>query len=538
MNRLALSSLTALAVASSGVWVACSSNGTVATGTDAGATKDAGTTEAGFDANVPSDGGVQLALACTDSIASVYGDPGAGFASLAAGTIIHCAYDRDISLAELTTLEQNNLPGDDPPALNEGYQGKPFTSGVRVYRISYRTERGDPANSPGYSSAEVLIPDTPRAADLPIIVASHGSRGQAGVCTASEENDAGSAVNPDYDALGLPLAGLGYVVILPDLAGYANFGAPGNPPSAYGEAQDVGKSTLDGARALIQLVSQGASKKVVMVGHSQGGQTEYAAVAIAATYAPDLQLVAAAAFSPLWVSQLSWGALLFEPSTYPVAEYGGTNAVSVWYHYTHSILLDGPDAGLEVFAPAAGPQIQKFVNNDCWDSWGDLEEAGANASDFFAPSFVSSVAKPAATNAVCPSGDTTCSTWIARYEADRPHISSTIPFLIWYGGDDDTIPPGRMACVIQRLGPPTADYPGGDNVNLTFCLDPSWGHSGILRAHASDVADWIGAQVLGEPAPAPCKYNQSNLLLDSEGGLSPGDDGGYLIPCETPPSNN
>jgi pimeloyl-ACP methyl ester carboxylesterase len=535
MKRLLLASTTVLLTASSGLWVACSnSSGGNATGaTDAGAKTEAGLVDAG----VAGDGGVQLALACGDPIASVYGDPGASFAQLMPGQIIHCAYDKDISIPALTTILQNDV-GNDPPGKPTGYVGKPMTSSVSVYRVSYRTERGDPASSPGYSSAELLIPDTPRAPNLPILVASHGSRGQAGVCTASEETDAGWDVNGDYDALGLPLAGLGYVVILPDLAGYANFGAPGNPPSAYADTLDVGRSTLDGARALKNLVTSGLSDNVVMVGHSQGGQTAYSAIAIASSYAPELNLIAAAAYTPLWISQASWGGLLFEASTYPVATDPGTNGVSVWYHYTHGALLDGPDSGTEMFSSAAAAQISTFVNNDCFGEWTDLENAGAIATDFYDPAFVASIAKPAALGYPCASGDTTCATWIARYAADRPHLSTgKMPFLIWYGGQDQTIPPGRMACVIQRLGPPSADYPGGDNVNLTFCLDPPYAHQGIVRVHASDVADWIAAQALGEAQPPPCQYNQSDLIVNEAGVIDPTDDGGILIPCETPPPN-
>src|SRR5438132_342793 len=73
----------------------------------------------------------------------------------------------------------------------EGYQGKPFTSGAHVYRILYRTERGDAANSAGYSSAIVYVPDTPRTGPAPVVVASHGSRGQAAKCAPSKGDPAG-----------------------------------------------------------------------------------------------------------------------------------------------------------------------------------------------------------------------------------------------------------------------------------------------------------------------------------------------------------
>ena len=67
------------------------------------------------------------------------------------------------------------------------------------------------------------------------------------------------------------MVGAGFPIIVPDLAGYANFGAAGNPISGYAAAADVGKSTLDGARALAKMFPRAFSGKVALVGHSQGG---------------------------------------------------------------------------------------------------------------------------------------------------------------------------------------------------------------------------------------------------------------------------
>src|SRR5438045_402319 len=83
--------------------------------------------------------GVKLEIACTDSIASIYADPGALPADK--GAIIHCAKDKDITANEIQAL-----------LTSEGTTIRPVTSGAHVYRILYRTERGDAANTPGYSS--------------------------------------------------------------------------------------------------------------------------------------------------------------------------------------------------------------------------------------------------------------------------------------------------------------------------------------------------------------------------------------------------
>ena len=74
-------------------------------------------------------------------------------------------------------------------------------------------------------------------------------------------------------------ASLSYAVLAPDLAGYANFGAAGNPPSAYDDALDVGRSTVDGVRALRNVIPHSLTAQVVLTGHSQGGYTAMAGLA-------------------------------------------------------------------------------------------------------------------------------------------------------------------------------------------------------------------------------------------------------------------
>jgi predicted esterase len=75
----------------------------------------------------------------------------------------------------------------------------------------------------------------------------------------------------------------------------------------------------------------------------------------------------------------------------------------------------------------------------------------------------------------------------------RQHLTTKVPVLVEYGSADDTIPPGRMACVIDRFKQ--------DKVPYTFCLRPGFGHEGILRQAGSDVVDGIASQTMGEPAP-------------------------------------
>src|SRR5258706_15058254 len=111
-----------------------------------------------------------VALACADTVASVYDTP----VGLPAwdpshrGDVVKCARDRSLSAAEVNAA-----------ATGGGYVGPPLQSGVTLYRIAYRTQRvtGGAGPADGISSALVLIPDKPRPGVL--VGAGHGTVGRA-----------------------------------------------------------------------------------------------------------------------------------------------------------------------------------------------------------------------------------------------------------------------------------------------------------------------------------------------------------------------
>jgi pimeloyl-ACP methyl ester carboxylesterase len=330
---------------------------------------------------------------------------------------------------------------------------------------------------------------------------------------------AASEVNPDYVTQIYPLVGLGLAVIAPDLAGYANFGAPGNPPSAYADTADVGKSTLDGARALRKLIPSSLTEQVVLVGHSQGGHTALSALSMADSYGTDGIIAGVAVYAPLWFSQHSWGAIFLAASDYGFAK-SSAGPVSIWYHYTHEALLDQGDAS--VFAPGQLGTVKNFVDNDCWAvSYPDLEAQGSSANAFFTQSYQSAI-EPGAIGGDCM-GDPVCQTWIARMTADWPHLTggaAHVPMLVLYAANDTTIPPDLMQCVFDRL---SSD---GTNYNLCYDSNPV-GHTGVVAEKADHVADWIAAQTLGETPPSAC----APLATSDAGVPLLADDAGTLIPC-------
>jgi pimeloyl-ACP methyl ester carboxylesterase len=519
MRRAAIA-LSLTAVAGSvvgGTLGACSSSSGGSSSSDASVSGDVSSPDAGEGTFVPE-------IACTDSIASIYADPGDVSANKI-GDILKCAQDQDLSVAQLTAaVDVQNDAGD------YAYSGTPFTSAAHVYRVLYRTTRGNGA--PGYSSATVFLPETPHAGlgtRLPVITSAHGSRGQTGQCAPSLDNEAGAYVQEDFEHQMYPMVGLGMPVIAPDLAGYANFGGAGNPPPTYSNRQDVGQSLLDGARALRNLIPSSVTEQVVITGHSQGGSTALNALSLADTYGAGGVVSAVALYSPLWFSQVGYAGIFYLPSEFALDAGSIAAPVSIWWHYTESYLLDGQDAALELFAPEAGAAVQSFVDNECWGpSYPILQAAGNSANDFFSQQYQSAItaaAIPILGDGNCGAGSdmTLCNTWIGRMKNDWPHLTggaAKVPILIYYADNDTTLVPSYMQCVFNRLT--------GDQTNYEVCYDTDpVGHGGVVAANASNVVDWIASKTISD-AGAP-QLGHCTTLPTSDAGvpLLPGPDGGF-----------
>ena len=213
------------------------------------------------------------------------------------------------------------------------------------------------------------------------------------------------------------MVGNGYALIIPDLAGYANYGAANNPPSAYAQFADVGKSTLDGSRP--RRSSTRSSRAPPSIGHSQGGHSA-SALSLADSYGAEGPIAGVAVYAPLWLSQRSWGALL-DPGVaglykFSIDEAALPNAVSVWYHYTEAELLDGPGEGMKLFRSDKAEAVKNFVDSVCIkSSYPELKAIAASpgtpseetlnyAYQIFDEDFVQQVAAPSAYGGACQPG--------------------------------------------------------------------------------------------------------------------------------------
>jgi pimeloyl-ACP methyl ester carboxylesterase len=163
--------------------------------------------------------------------------------------------------------------------------GAPFAS--RAWRLMYRTTdlHGDPAVTTG----TLVVPLTPAPPEGRTVVSwGHPTTGAARQCAPSYGFD------PFLGIEGLRfLLDRGYAVVATD---YVGMGTDG--PDSYLVGETGGNAVLDAARAARAVPEARANERVVLWGHSQGGQAVLFAAERAGEYAPELSVSAVAAAAP------------------------------------------------------------------------------------------------------------------------------------------------------------------------------------------------------------------------------------------------
>ncbi len=471
------------------------------------------------DSGTPVDG--LLELPCTDAIADVYG-PHPTLTS-AKGTILSCAPDGYLTKEELLAQAKAN-----------GYAGADFVSGAHVYRVAYRTERGDTASSPGFSTAIVYLPDTPVADSAPLVASAHPTVGQGKNCLISQDATLGGG---DTRAQFVPIAGAGYPVITSDYAGYADFGSAGNPPSGWMVPSDAPKSLLDSVHALRSMMPKHAAQEVVLTGHSQGGHVALSALSLAGSYGIDGKLSGVVAYAPWWMSNYLFGVGIFLSASIEIKSSLFETSAGIWHYYSAGELADGQGHGVDIFAPAKQAAVKSFFEDGCIGDTDPLKSMGTYLSELFDPDFVKAVGAPATSGTACPGDgskvDELCKKWVPRLEAGRPHLTGTakdVPVLFMWGDKDTTISPGYATCGVDRLN--------ADGAKLETCVLPGATHNTIVRQGAEHVNSWISARTLGSAEPAKCP-SDFTFTTDAGGAklASVPDSKGGMTGCSFPPSN-
>jgi hypothetical protein len=153
-----------------------------------------------------------------------------------------------------------NMPDKKPGTI---IRSTPITapSGAKAWKVLYhsRSVAGDDIAVSGV----VVVPNGAAPRDgRPVVTWAHGTEGLGDDCAPSKDADAASTL-----PFVKQLVDAGYVVAATD---YEGLGTPGVHPYLVGESE--GRSVLDAARAARLLKGAGAGERVLVAGHSQGGQ--------------------------------------------------------------------------------------------------------------------------------------------------------------------------------------------------------------------------------------------------------------------------
>jgi hypothetical protein len=381
-------------------------------------------------------------------------------AALAAAlTLLAACGDRSSTDAPLPIWDGVGDFYDVPDPLPEGEPGElirvqPFTfrghESRGGMRVMYHTR-----NSKGLDVAAtgvITYPlDEPPAGGWPVMSYGHGTSGLTSRCAPSR----GSGGPPQY--------GVDGVVVAPDYPGLG----PNGQRHAYLAGRSEGHSVIDLVRAARRIPDANAGKRWASVGVSQGGHAVLFADELAASYAPELELVGTVAIAP--------GSSLGE--TFP----GDTPIViaSVSAMALFGIAVDYPEI---IPADYASPKLlerSSILDTGCINEI-SLEFVGIPFDELFTHD--PRTTEPARS---------------VMLENDPGRRATSAPILLVQGDADAVVVPARTDSLLDKLCGiggivDLEEVPGGTHDNTP----------GL--AASSIVAPWLAARFAGEPAPSIC----------------------------------
>jgi acetyl esterase/lipase len=183
--------------------------------------------------------------------------------------------------------------------------GKAVLSGAGANRLLLYRSTGVDGKATAVSGTVAVPKGKAPKAGWPVVSWAHGTSGIADACAPSR-----IAMPGEYDERLLDgWLKAGYAVVRTD---YEGLGTPGAHPYLIGDSE--GRSVLDMVRAA-RALHPSIGKRLVVAGHSQGGQAALFAGALARRWTPELELRGTLALAP--VSHLAEQAGLLRAITTP-----------------------------------------------------------------------------------------------------------------------------------------------------------------------------------------------------------------------------
>jgi pimeloyl-ACP methyl ester carboxylesterase len=307
-------------------------------------------------------------------------------------------------------------------------------------------------------SGLVIVPASPApAGGRPIVAWLHATTGVANRCAPT----LGPQPFGQIQGLSAFLAA-GDVVVATD---YAGLGAPGVHPYLVGASE--ARAAIDSVRAVQHLPGLQAQKRFAVWGHSQGGHAALFTAAMASGYAPELQLVGAAAAAPV----TNVAALVERPGRDPL--WGGLLSYTAWSWSR----VFGLDPG-GIVSPVTGTAIEAAAEI-CLESGSELKQLLAESA-------------PLQGQPVAPSGR-----WARLLAENAPRASDIrVPVFLAQGDADPVIVPALTDDFARRLC--------RDGTPLRYLRMPEVDHYAAGVRSAGEAAAWIAGRFAGMAPPDDC----------------------------------
>jgi uncharacterized membrane protein HdeD (DUF308 family)/alpha-beta hydrolase superfamily lysophospholipase len=357
---------------------------------------------------------------------------------------------------------------DQPATLPDGPLGtlvraeeiRTITPSSRTFRVMYVSSGVDGERRA--VSGLIVVPTAPAPPGGRDVVAfTHGTTGVSRLCAPSLLAD------PTRVMEGLPqLVAAGYVVAATD---YEGLGTSGRHPYLVGRVEAM--NALDSVRAARLLPEADATNRFAVWGHSQGGHASLFTGQLAASYAPELELVGVAAGGP--VPDLV-ELFKFNLAT-PIGKILVSMALQAWADVYHLDLS-------QVVTPSARDAVKRIAQICITDT----RQIISRVPDAVLLGVTFLRAPPWEVEP-----------WASIVRDNTPGAAPTgVPILLVQGGADNIVDPA----LTQRYAHERCA--AGETVKVLML--PGVGHVSTGFEGAQQVTSWIQDRFAGDPAPSSC----------------------------------
>jgi pimeloyl-ACP methyl ester carboxylesterase len=343
--------------------------------------------------------------------------------------------------------------------------------GAELYQVLYISQ--SPPGTLRAVSGLIAVPTGNQpAAGFPLVVFGAGTLGMADQCAPSKRGALTEVVL-------MRAISEGFMVSATD---YVGLGTPGLHPYGVGEA--TGPSLLDAGRAALNFcdsargITQPASNRIFIMGHSQGGHSALFAHQQWQAYAPELNLLGTIVFAPgaepkFLVQQMAKQALSARIAPLAMA------MVSFSQYY-------GSPANLQPWLKEPyATTLPEMVENQCVAEL--VLELGVQPANVFQPLLLK--------NALADQWSI-LEPWDELMEMNTPgNYASNVPVLIIHGQLDQTVPFGASQRLLHRLceaGTPT--YLSRHNSS----------HFNVMVSGSQETVSWMLRRLNGELVASQC----------------------------------